>query len=53
MAEDLISTETEKEKIPMIFGSFPKKLTLRNEKYYNIYTDTIKLACGVDSNNPQ
>lgn len=38
MAEDLISTETEKEKKPMIFGSFPKKLTLRNEKYYNIYT---------------
>ena len=38
MAEDLISTETEKEKKPMIFGSFQKKLTLRNEKYYSIYT---------------
>ena len=39
MVEDLISTETEKVKKPMIFGRFEKKLTLRNEKYYNIYSN--------------
>ncbi len=38
MVEDLISTETEKEKKPMIFGRCQKKLKLGNEKYYNIYT---------------
>ena len=37
MVEDLISTETEKERKPMISGRFQKKLTLRNEKYYSIY----------------